>query len=410
MARAAWTLSVPFAIAWLPIEGAEEAKESLYLTGNWGGTREAFSNRGLDFTLLSKDDLFANLHGGLKKKAVLAGNLDLKIEVDFEKLTSISGLRAMAYGLFDYGGKPSKYVGDTQTVSNIQAPTTAKLYEAWVQQDLFSNHLSLLVGLRDLNQEFYATESSSLFLNGSFGMAKEFSQSGQNGPSVFPTTSLTGRLALQSPRAAWKFAILDGVPGDPTDPEGTHIKLKDSDGLLYVSEFNYLRGEDPSFNELKAKYAVGVWLYSAKFDALSGPDANGNARRNRNYGFYAFADQHFTEKFSAFIRFGRASDIVNSYDFNFSGGFHYLGLIPSRPNDRAGLAATLAHMGEGYRTSQEAAGQRPKSAETTLEFVYRAEIGRGISLSPDFQYVINPSARGDLDNASVLGLRTEINF
>ena len=43
--------------------------------------------------------------------------------------------RVFFYGLGNHGGRPSENVGDLQIVSNIEAPDTWKLYEAWFEQE-----------------------------------------------------------------------------------------------------------------------------------------------------------------------------------------------------------------------------------------------------------------------------------
>jgi len=374
------------------------------LTGDWGGTRKILRDQGFEFTLRSKTDFVWNAQGGLKRKSLFLGNLDLKADIDAEKLAGITGLSASIYGLVNYGGKPSKHIGDSQSTSNIEAPTTAKLYEAWLQQNFFEDRLSFLVGLHDVNSEFYVTDSSGLFLNSSFGIGKEVAQSGQNGPSIFPTTSLAGRFALQLEHFDFGFLVADGVPGDPNKAKGTYIKFKKSDGLFYISEAAYRRGKDEASTELPAKYAFGGWFYSAKFDRL---DVN---RRNHSYGFYFLADQNFTENFSAFVRAGKASDSVHESAYNFSGGINYKGLIPSRAEDNFGLAATSALTSRAYRASVRANGEKAQRAETTLELTYRIEAFRGVAIQPDYQFVINPSANPTIKDAHVIGLRTEINF
>jgi len=82
-------------------------------------------------------------------------------------------------------------------VSSIEAPRKWTLEEAWLEQNLFGNRFSALVGRYDLNTEFYHVHTADLFLNASFGMGPEFSQSGQGGPSVFPNTSVGGRFEVK---------------------------------------------------------------------------------------------------------------------------------------------------------------------------------------------------------------------
>src|SRR5258708_30891015 len=94
------------------------------------------------------------------------------------------------YGMGLHGGQPDDFVGGAQGVSSITGPRGARLDEAWLQHNFLGNRLSLLAGRYDLNGEFYRLHSAALFLNSSFGMGPEISQSGAAGPSGFPSTAL----------------------------------------------------------------------------------------------------------------------------------------------------------------------------------------------------------------------------
>jgi len=63
------------------------------------------------------------------------------------------------YGLANHGHDASDDAGDAQGVDNIAAPQTIKLYEAWWQRAFLSDHISLLLGIYDLNSEFDAIET-----------------------------------------------------------------------------------------------------------------------------------------------------------------------------------------------------------------------------------------------------------
>src|SRR5438128_12130722 len=117
-------------------------------------------------------------------------------------------------GLNIHGGHPSSFAGDAQGVSSREGPARWTLEEGWIQQNLFDNQLSILIGRYDLNTEFYRLQSAGLFLNSSFGIGPEFSQSGRGGPSIFPNPSVGARIAWKPARSmVLRSAILEGVPG-----------------------------------------------------------------------------------------------------------------------------------------------------------------------------------------------------
>jgi len=128
---------------------------------------------------------FANVSGGAHSGSTYTSNLNVQLDIDLAKLVAWPDTIAYLDGLWLQGGLPSNFVGDAQGVSSISAPNTLKLYEAWVQKNFSHNRISVLAGLYDLNSEFYRLQSAGLFLNSSFGIGPEFSQSGVGGPSIF---------------------------------------------------------------------------------------------------------------------------------------------------------------------------------------------------------------------------------
>lgn len=97
--------------------------------------------------------------------------------------------------------------------------------------------LTLRFGLYDLNSEFDMSDSRSLFIHSTHGVGHDLGQTGENGPSIFPNTSL-GLRAAWEPGANWRLlaAVLDGVPGDPDDPTRVRIHLSGEEGALNVAE------------------------------------------------------------------------------------------------------------------------------------------------------------------------------
>ena len=111
------------------------------------------------------------------------------------------------------GGQPSALAGDAQGVSNVSAPNTLKLYEAWLERNFAGNHFSTLFGLYDLSTEFDRLQGAGLFLNSSFGTGPEFAQSGVAGPSIFPNTAFGARFATKpTANVVLRLAVLDGAP------------------------------------------------------------------------------------------------------------------------------------------------------------------------------------------------------
>jgi porin len=426
-----------------------ELLERPYLSDDWGGLRGDLDERGLNLEAVYTGDVFANVDGGVRRKAEYLDNLDLTLTCRTQELTGVDAGTIFLYGLSDQGGNPSSNVGDAQGVDNIEAPDAIKLYEAWWQKTMLSDKLSILIGLYDLNSEFDVVETAALFINSSFGIGAAFGHSGLNGPSIFPTTSLGARLKTEIvPRLVVQTAVLDGVPGDPDHPSRTEVKVRDGDGVLVATEIAYTwaHEEDNAAAEgshmarrqrrrrigrgwgtlpYTLKLALGTWLYTTRLPVLDEVDAQGNPVERRGHpGVYLLADYDVTGQgpfiargLSLFADIGLADGDVEQFAGYAGGGFVYTGLIPARPADRMGFGVAAARNSDAFKRAKSAAGFDVADFEIALEWTYHASLAPWLAIQPDVQYVIHPSAAtgmasgsARLDNALVLGLRYEVSF
>lgn len=352
-------------------------------------------------------DIRSNVSGGIARGTRYLDNIDLQVAIDADRLVGWHGARLFLYGLYD-NGKPfsADLVGDIQSVSNIETDVrAARLFEAWIEQDV-GDIGSIKAGLYNLNSEFDTTQSGGLFLISSHGIGPEFSHSGQNGPSIFPVTSLAVRGELKlGEHWLGRAAILDGVPGDPAHPKRTAITLSGRDGALLVGEVNYLGGG--------TKAAIGMWAYTARFREVPAPDPSPG--RHGNMGAYVFAEHRFTgsrsddaQGLAGWLRFGIANARFNRIGSYLGGGLVYAGITPDRATDQVGLSVAAANFGARYRRNRVLAGAGSDKREIVVEAAYSAMIAPWLSLEPDVQYVIDPGGDMRLDNAVVMGMRIKI--
>ncbi|NNE09981.1 MAG: carbohydrate porin [Gemmatimonadetes bacterium] len=384
------------------------------LTGDWGGARTALEQRGLSFELDYTIDHFANTRGGVRRRGETLGNVDMMLTAELEPLLGWKNARVFLYGLGNHGGNPSANVGDVQGVDNIETIDTWKLYEAWFEQRFGDDRLSLLVGLYDLNAEFDVIPAAGLFLNSSFGIGPDFAQSGLNGPSIFPTTSLGARVEFRPFESVYTRAVvLDGVPGDPDSPRGTHIVLAEEDGLLLAAEIGFEHDPPLDTGGYPGKYALGVWGYTTDLDDLVQTDPDGGPlQRDGTRGFYALAEQSVyreapdpAQGLTLFARAGVADADVNPLESYVGGGGVYRGLIPGRHEDELGVAVAATRFGDAYREAARLADAATDRWEVALEFSYLCQLSQWLSVQPDVQIIVNPGGDPSLDDATVLGIR-----
>lgn len=373
----------------------------MVLTAACGAITDSHATEGSAVSLEAAyiSDVLSNVSGGLSRGVRYLDNLDLTFEADLGRAAGVPDTTLFLYGLYNNGtGFSDGLVGDAQTVSNIEAPVAAfRLYEAWLEHRLFAGAVSLKAGLYDVNSEFDVLESAGLFLNSAHGIGTDIGQTGENGPSIFPVTSLGLRAALRlDERWTARFAVLDGVPGDPDRPRRTTVRLGGGDGAFVIGELAYETDD--------IRLLAGHWRYTARFEDFTGPRARGND------GVYLRGEARLTgeagggaQGLSAFARLGVAAGRFNMFDRFAAFGLVYAGLFPGRDGDTAGLAVAVAGTSDEFRETSSGAG-----AEVAVELTYRLALTDWLTLQPDIQYIVNPGTDPTLTNALTLGLRAEL--
>lgn len=335
-------------------------------------------------------ELWTVASGGIERSSRYLHNFDLTLEWDLSK----SGLEGGT--LFIYGMSNNKseltgdIVGDLQTVSNIDNGELYRLEEAWYQQEFSRGRVKL--GLIDLNSEFDAIDAAGFFINSSHGIGPDFSQTGENGPSIFPSTSPAAMFEVTvSEQLRFTAGIFDAVPNDPNNPMAHKISL--NEGALYVAEANYVASND-------VRFALGGYLYSSEFDSLlTGVPESGNG------GIYAIVAAPLSERLSGWLRAGFANSTINPLSHYIGGGLLLSKPFAGRDDDQLGFAIATAWNGDDNKQLLISQGSTPANAEYNFELSYNYFVNDKITIQPDVQYIVNVGGTKDLKNALVLGVR-----
>jgi porin len=349
----------------------------------------------IELSATNISDVLGNVRGGLKRGARL---LD-KADVTATFLGDDHGVPGFTFFLdgqiTDATNFSGALVGDAQTISNIDGPAGGRLVSAWVARE-FDGIGGLKAGVVDLNTEFDVQSTAALFLNAAFGIGPDFSQSGLNGPSIFPSTGL-GLVGWWLPGGHWqlKAGIFEDTPGDPMHPGRTHFAFTREEGALVVAEVR---------NQITPDTVLGVggWRYTASFDAIDPV----RGRLSGNSGIYAIADallyaapEGDEAGLRGWLRVGFADDRINAINTTVNGGFVYTAPF-GRMADQVGLSFAHARFGDAAR---QAGSLGP--AETTLEATYSFNINSHLTVQPDMQYVMSPGGDPGIGDALVLGSR-----
>jgi porin len=342
-------------------------------------------------------DFLANVGGGLRRDSAYLHRIDLLAALerdgfaDGQSITLVGNLIQTNDSTFS-----DAIVGDTQIVSNIDAPGGVRVLEAWLQY-AFASRVSLKAGLYDLNSEFDYVHAGAFFINSSHGIGPDLSQSGENGPSIFPVTGLGARVEFPTgDRGLLRMAVIDGVPGAPDDPDRTSLHLSSDEGALIIAESNW------SLSERLHAYG-GMWIYTADFPVLDAASAD---ERARAWGAYAAIDGRVNDELSAWLRLGHANPSVHRFDGYLGAGavWHAEAVAPRLT---LGVAVGWARASEAFRNASRLAAESAANREFNLELSARFELNDWLVLQPDLQWVRHPGARADIDDAWVVGLRVE---
>lgn len=398
------------------------------------GSVEESESAPLELEVHALVDALSNVSGGLRRTTEFPSSLDVTLTADMEALADWGGGTLFLYGLANAGGSISAAAGDLQALSNIEAPETVKLFEAWYEQRL-SERATLLGGLFDVNSEFDVMPAAGLFVHSAHGMGSDFGSSGLNGPSTFPASSVAVRLDVTPADNLYVRAVVaDGVPGDPNDPDGTQVRFDSGDGILWAAEVGWLERPEEELRRREllmeqvpadehrrgglSKTAIGVWGYTTEFTDFFRVDSGGQPQTfDGTTGVYVLTEQRpFSEAhdpyqgLSVFARAGAADERANLFDGYLGAGLVYRGPIPGRDDDRLGFAVAAAHLSSDFRTASSLAGNDLESWEVALELTYRAVLAPWLSIQPDVHYVLQPGGDDDVGDSLVVGARLVVSL
>lgn len=417
------------------------------------GFRAALAQRGITYGFNYTGEVFGVADGGIKSGSRYSGLLETIFDADLDTLSGWRGLKFHTSAYQIHGrGISLEYVGLLNGVSNIEATPATRVFELWLEQDLFKDKLTIRFGQMrvDYDGEFINSQTAGLFLTTTLGWPVVLGSNLPSGGVTFPLAGMGARLKY-TPTDQWSFlaAIFNDDPAGPCagDPQvcnndGLKFRMQDSPFIIGEVQFKYSDNKEPG--SLKGQVKLGAFSDLGKFEdqrfstdglSLADPLSNGIASQHHaNHGIYGVIDQQIYRPThngaganDGVTAFGRISGLPadrNLVDFAFDAGVRFTGMVPGRPSDEFGIAV-------GYnKVSSSVSGLDRDTAfftgdvipvrsnEFIAELTYKAQIAQGWTLQPDLQYIWRPGANAadpndptrPIENALVLGLRTTVNY
>ena len=405
-------------------EGLTNTPDALFnrevLLGDLGGLRNALIDDGIAITPVLQTEAFSSAGGG-HGGAEADGLLDIAFDFDLERITRLWPDAAFHFNVVDIFG-PSltiRHVGDISGVSNLAGVNSFRLQEIWVQQQLWAKRASIRLGMLAADTEFFTSQAASLFLDGTFGAFTLVALNFNDAP-VYPVAAPAVRIDVM-PVSFFDLRAAVFAPNEAAEnnTHGTDFSINRQDGALVAVEASYLVNQSPNDFGRIGTYKVGAFIQRGDYASFGSQAANAlDSAKPLHYGtnvvVYGVADQELFKNgqltVEAFTRAGFATpnySIVHDY---FDAGFNFIGVVPIRPLDVAGLAVGRSGISRQFSSAQIQQGNAGLTSETVIEATYKIHLANWASIQPDLQYFVNPSAvRGSRD-AFVSGVRSSISF
>jgi porin len=435
--------------AWAQAQRSDEKTEpgQTTLTGDWGGLRPYLERKGVVFNLNYTNDFLSNVRGGIGPGSVLIGVFQPQLDIDLQKLLGWQGGHFHTHGLVTHGPFFSQtYLGNILAVSNLEAGPVARLYSLWYEQSAFNDRLSVRFGLMSADSQFLQSKTASNFINNGISWPTFLAANLPAGGPAYPLPDPGIRVRIKpTDDLAFQAAVFSGDPsgGDGSNqsqplPTGTVFSFRG--GTFVIAEASYLPNQGKEAKGLPGAYRIGGWWHTSprfgdqRFDntgqSLASPTSTGiPLNHTGDQGFYGVIDQMLyrvpgteDQGLSAFFRAGGVPNDRNLISFYADGGLLYKGLVPRRPDDKVGIAAAYARVGNNARGLDQDIGffgnflYPVRSGETAIEMMYQAQLAPWWMLQPELQYIIRPGG-GVLNpdgsfrpNAWVIAVRSSLNF
>lgn len=383
-------------------------------------------------------DLNADVSGGERTGSAYLQRIGIIADADLDRVIGWAGASAhLSVHSIAGVGLSGHRVGNILTVSGIEAEPALRLFNLWIEQKI-SGDTTLRVGQFTAAQEFAIGPTANLFINSTFGWPGSFATDLPSGGPAYPLAAPGMRLALTpGDRTKIRLAVF---AGDPAGPGGGDPQRRDLHGLngwrltgkpFVIAEIvRSASGDDPGWSVV-----LGSWVHFDRFgdlrydvagQSLAGQSSNDPPLQHAgNAAVYAIVDlkllQSKGRSLRGFMRGSASPQDRNAINLYADGGLSLTAPFKGRPNDVVGIGAAIAGISprlRGLVKDQSALDGRSVSApvaEAVFEATYQAQVRPGLSVQPNIQLILHPSAAPIADpeqpsrspsNAVVLGVRT----
>lgn len=415
------SLSIMAAMTSLHAESAFDSKGQ-YLFGDWNGKRTELAQQGVKFEANILSDAAYLAEGGRDagEDPSITAQLWLGTQLDLEKLAGWDGVTVRAVMTARQGQSTS--VRDLQDplapqLGNVQGTfgrgnQDSRLTELSIEKNFKAQGVSLKAGRLGLGMDFNVMACD--FASTAFCAAQMGKWQGTMWMNT-PVAQWGGRVKYQmTPELATQVGVYEYNPDNgnaKAEGQGWSLDTDNADGVTIPVEVVWTPKQ--AINGLAGSYRVGG-IYNNANEVQNQKDiANPSDAKNCTFGGWFAVEQQLTstgagrQGLHSFANFTWHDRITTKVDNSQQLGLKYIGLVASQPNDILGVAVNRVHVSDRFAKNK---AQFDASAEYNVELNYSYNPSKWLMLRPNVQYVINPGASNNVDNALALGLTTRVIF
>lgn len=407
--------------------------------GDWGGMRSWLSNQGIDLGLSYLSEPAWNVAGGMAPGGTYAGQENLSVDVNWERMASINGFSTHIDFVSRLGSNnvSNKYVGDVlfQAQEIYGSPSVVEAFTHlayfYFEQQLFNGNVDLKAGRIPVRGDF-GTLPGACFDFMSLSICANRASTADLSWTVFPVANWGGvaEFKISSPLS---FKI-GGYEVNPNDggKYGFDWGLNGATGVLIPAELDWNVELGPQ--QLHGIYRIGgsydTSSISDWYTATNGiplPLTTAPPLKTQRGTFYVLGEQQIWQP-DSYSR--RGVTVLAGYEYNspqvsLFEHFVFLGLVDvgpfsRRPEDQVGFEVAYARVSPFLTQVQQLQAELAmplsngapgvETNETILEANYHIKLYPGLYLMPDLQYIVRPSAAARYPNAWVAGFRVSATF
>ncbi|WP_180185763.1 carbohydrate porin [Acinetobacter sp. YH01008] len=392
-----------------------------YLLGDWNGQRTELAQQGIKFEANLLTDTAYLADGGRNAGAdpLTSAQLWLGTQLDMEKLAGWNGVTVRAAMTARQGQSTS--VRDLQDLNAPQLANAqgtfgrgnqdSRLSELSIEKNYKEQGLSIKAGRLGLGMDFNVMACD--FASTAFCAAQMGKWQGNIWMNT-PVAQWGARIKQQlNPELAVQVGVYEFNPDNGNgakEDQGWSLDTEHADGVTIPAEIVWT--PKSLINNLPGSYRVGG-MYNTADDPINQKDIVTGQAEDRTFAGWLAIEQQLTstgqgrQGLHSFANFTWHDRVTNKVDHSQQLGVKYIGLLDSQPNDILGLAVNRVHVNNRFADSRPAFNA---DAEYNIELNYSYNATKWLMLRPNLQYVVNPGATNNVDNALLLGLTSRIIF